>query len=96
MKIATWTKTGEHTGFPYTSMPAYSALPLIPCLFYLRVSTFLFACFSMLIVWHMSKKGYTPKWLINRLKGKMIGNRISARPIWHIRRFSFLEDPAGK
>lgn len=93
MRVANWVKTGENAGFPFTKMPAYAALPFIPCLFHLRLWTILFALVSTAIVYFMHRKGYTILWIIRRVKGKMIGNRVSARPAWHIRRFSFLHDP---
>ena len=93
MKIATWTRTADHIGFPFTNMPAYTVLPMMPCLVYARTSTVVFAIVCTLGTWYMAKKGYSLVWLINRTKGRLRGNRQSARPIWHIRRTSFLDDP---
>lgn len=93
MKIATWIKTAEPAAFPFTSMPAYTVIPMMPCLFYMRLSTVLIAFSFTIFVWYMSRKGYTLLWMARRLSGKLNGNRISARPIWCIRRFSMLCDP---
>lgn len=94
MKLANWAKTGDHAGFPFTRLPAYVVIPMLPCLVYLRTWTLGIAILCTLIVIYMDKKGYSIMWIVNRLKGKMIGNRVSARPIWYIRRFSHLSDPA--
>ncbi len=94
MKVVNWVKTGDHAGFPFTKIPAYVAIPMLPCLVHLRLWTAGLALFCTFIVWYMDKKGYTLTWLINRMRGRMIGNRISARPTWFIRRFSYLDDPA--
>lgn len=93
MKIAAWVRTADSVGFPYTRMPAYTVIPMLPCLVYMRYSTLIIALLSTLFVWRMTAKGMTMKWLLNRLKGKMRGNRQSARPVWHIRRFCHLSDP---
>ncbi len=93
MKIANWVRTGESMGFPFTSMPAYTSIPMIPVLFYARMSTIIIALLTTMLVWYLTSKGYTLLWLLNRIKGRLHGNSISARPIWFIRRFSHLHDP---
>lgn len=92
MKIATWTRTALSVGFPYTSMPAYTAIPFLPCLFYMRLWTLGAALVFTLLIWRMTAKGRNLTWLINRLKGRLHGNRLSARPIWYVRRFCSLSD----
>ena len=79
-------------GFPFTSMPAYTAIPMFPVLFYARLSTVIFALVATAAVWYMTSKGYNLMWLINRIKGKLGGNVISARPAWFIRRYAHLRD----
>jgi hypothetical protein len=93
MKIANWVRTGEAVAFPFTSMPAYTAIPMIPCLFYARLSTLCFALVATMLTWYFTKKGYTLMWGLNRFKGRLCGNRISTRSIWVIRRYSHLSDP---
>lgn len=88
MKIAAWVGTGYPAAFPYTSMPAYTAFPLVPCLFYARGWTLGLALVCTLVVWYMTKKGHTIFWIYNRLKGRLHGNRLAARPVWFIRRFA--------
>jgi len=92
MRIALWTRTAESAGFPYTSMPAYTVLPMVPCLFYMRLWTLGLAFFCTLFVWRMTVKGRTLTWMFNRLRGRLHGNRLSARPVWVIRRFCTLFD----
>lgn len=94
MKISGWTRTGESVGFPFTSMPAYTAIPMMPCLVYARPLTITIAFLATMGVWYMTSKGYNMSWLLNRIKGRLCGNRISARPVWFIRRFSHLDDPS--
>lgn len=94
MKIASWVKTAGSAAFPFTSMPAYTVIPMIPCLFYLRPWTATVAFIFTLLTWYMAKKGRTLVWMHNRLMGRLSGNRYSARPVWFIRRFSFLSDPS--
>ena len=94
MKISRWVKTGEAVGLPFTSMPAYAAFPMLPCLFYARTTTVVFAFICTLAIAYMSKKGYSLTWLINRLRGQLHGGRISARNVWVIRRYSHTCDPA--
>lgn len=69
-------------------MPAYAAIPLFPCLFYLRVWTIALAFIITMVVWYMSRKGYTLNWFAQRIKGMLAGNRYSSRPIVYIRRMS--------
>ena len=94
MKIASWVRSAESAAFPFTSMPAYTVIPMMPCLVYMRLWTVGLAFVLTVITWYMSKKGYTIIWMFNRFMGRLNGNRISARPTWFIRRFSFLSDPA--
>jgi len=93
VKIANWVKTADSAAFPFTSMPAYSALPLFLCLIHIRIWTLSLAIASTVVSFYMAKKGLSFLWLYSRLRGKLHGNRVSSRPIWHIRRFSFLFDP---
>ena len=69
-------------------MPAYAAIPIFPCLFYLRLWTLGGATIIMLVIWYMSRKGYTLSWFIRRAKGLLAGNRYASRPIVYIRRMS--------
>lgn len=92
MRMATWTRTAYHAALPYTSLPAYAAFPLFPLLFYSRLWTVAIAFVCVFSLWYMDKKGYNASWIINRLKGKLNGNRVSARPTWFLRRRSYMED----
>ena len=87
-QYAYWTRTGMGICFPYTSIPAYAVLPLLPCLFYLRLTSIVLAMITVLLIWIMSRKGYTLTWLMYRIRGRMAGNRYSSRPVTYIRRFS--------
>jgi len=93
MKIANWVRTADPAAFPFTSMPAYTVIPMMPCLFFMRLWTVALAFLSTIVFWYMARKGYTLIWMVNRVSGKLHGNRLSARPIWFIRRFSMLSDP---
>lgn len=93
MKIARWVKTGETVGLPFSSLPAYAAIPIAPCLVYARTSTIVITVICTVFIGVISKKGYTLGWVINRLRGRLHGGRISARGIWVIRRFSHTSDP---
>ena len=92
MKIALWVRTADSACFPFTSMPAYTVLPMVPCLFHLRTWTFVLALICTIAIWRMKAKGRDLPWIYNRLRGRLCGNRISARPIWHIRRFCSTRD----
>lgn len=85
---AAWTRTSLSPCFPYTSMPAYASIPIVPCLFYLRIWTVSIAIITTFIIWYMSRKGYTFKWFILRLKGLLAGNRYASRPTVYVRRMS--------
>lgn len=87
-QYAYWTRTGLSVCFPYTSIPAYASLPLFPCLFYMRTWTLSLSVLLVGLIWFMSKKGYTLTWVSYRLKGKVVGNRYTARPKTYLRRFS--------
>jgi len=93
MRISTWVKTADSAALPFTRMPAYTAIPMFLCLVHMRWWTFFLALGCTLVALYAGKKGFTLFWLYLRAQGKMHGNRVSARPIWHIRRFSFLSDP---
>jgi len=93
MKIAAWVRTADSAALPMTSMPAYTAVPMFLCLVHMRLWTFVLALVCTFASFYMGKKGFTIFWLYLRIQGKLHGNRVSARPIWHIRRFSFLSDP---
>jgi len=94
MKIAQWVKTSESAALPYTRLPAYTAVPMLFAMVYARTWTVMLAMSVTLFTLWMVRKGYTLFWLYLRLHGRLHGNRLSARPIWHIRRFSFLSDPS--
>lgn len=87
-QYAAWSKACQSPSFPYTSMPAYAAIPLFPCLFYLRVWTLSIALITTIVIWYMSKKGYTLSWFALRLRGILAGNRYTSRPTIYIRRLS--------
>lgn len=93
MKIARWVKTGETVGLPFSSLPAYAAIPIIPCFFYARTITLVIAVLCTVFIGVISSKGYTLGWVVNRLRGRLHGGRISARGIWVIRRYSHAFDP---
>jgi intracellular multiplication protein IcmT len=93
MKIADWVRSAESTGLPFTSIPAYCSFPMLVCLFYARIWTVALAITVTLVVWWLQRKGYTVSWMIRRARSKMRGERVSARPIWYIRRFCRLRDP---
>lgn len=87
-QYASWTRSSLNPCFPYTSMPAYAVIPLVPVIFHMRLWTIGIAVIGMLTIWQMSRKGYTLTWLMLRIRGKIAGNRYSARPAVYIRRFS--------
>ena len=93
MKMAQWTPSAEGVTLPGTRLPAYVVLPYLVCLVY--VPFLPYALVSTLVVWWMTKKGYDSYWVLRRIMGKLHGNRISSRPIWVIRRFAYLNDPAA-
>lgn len=94
MRIASWVKTADHAGFPFTRLPAHVAIPMLPCLMHFRLWTVGIAAGFTLLVWYMDRKGYTLTWAARRISGRLIGNRVSARSMWWLRRTSVLKDPA--
>lgn len=96
MKIADWVRSAESVGLPFTSIPAYCSFPMLVCLFYARLLTIGFAVIMTLVVWWLQRKGYTLGWMVRRARSKLRGERVSARPIWHVRRFSRLQDPGDE
>jgi hypothetical protein len=93
MKIADWVRSAESTGLPFTSIPAYCSFPMLVCLFYARLWTIGISVIVTLAVWRLQRRGYTLGWMVRRARSKLRGERVSSRPIWHIRRFSRLQDP---
>ncbi|WP_342051237.1 MULTISPECIES: IcmT/TraK family protein [unclassified Cupriavidus] len=93
MKIADWVKSAESTGLPFTSIPAYCSFPMLLAMVHLRLWTISLAVIMTVGVWWLQRKGYTMSWMARRARSKLRGERVTARPIWHVRRFSRLQDP---
>lgn len=93
IRYAKWIRTADPIAFPYTTLPAYSILPMLPILVYARPITIVFALLCTLVTWRLNAKGMSLLWVVRRFKGVLRNRRQSARPLWHIRRFCHPYDP---
>lgn len=84
---AYWTRTSLGVCFPYTSMPAYALFPIVPAMLHLRLYTIVIALISVLVIWFMSKRGYTLTWFFYRLRSKLVNGHYQSRPQVVIRRY---------
>lgn len=93
MRNAQWVRTAESPGLPYTRFPAYCAFPILLCLVYPRLWSLGLAFLVIVAQGYLYQKGYTLPWFVRRARCRMYGARVSARPIWVIRRFSRIRGP---
>lgn len=93
VKFAKWVRTADPIAFPYTRLPAYTILPMLPILVYARPITIFLAVLCTIVTWRLSAKGVSIMWLARRFKGTMRNRRQSSRPLWHIRRYCHRYDP---
>src|SRR3546814_17608238 len=88
-----WTNTVAYAGLPFTSFSSYFSFPILVCFFCPRLYTLVIAIFCILAQAYLVRKGFTLVWLLRRTRGRLYGNRIASRPIWVIRRFSWISGP---
>lgn len=93
MRNAQWVRSAESPGLPYTRFPAYCAFPILLCLVHPRLWTLGLAFVVIVAQGYLYRKGYTLAWFMRRTRTKLYGGRITARPIWMIRRFSRIQGP---
>ncbi|WP_218972794.1 IcmT/TraK family protein [Pusillimonas maritima] len=93
MRNAPWVNTALSAGLPYTKFPAYCAFPILLTLVHPRMWTLSIALVVFVAQGYLFHKGYTLAWFLRRCRSRLYGARVSARPIWVIRRFSRIQGP---
>lgn len=81
-----WTQSTRGMHFLWLPVPASSAVPFFVAMLHMRWWTFLIAILVVIFQVVMRSKGRTMLWVVRKLKVRLAGGSVLARPIWYQRR----------
>jgi intracellular multiplication protein IcmT len=88
---AEWTQAVRGAHLLWFPIPAYSALPILLWVMHARMWTFILAISVCVILAILKTQGRTVPWVLRRLKSKLRGGVVLARPVWFRRRTQHLK-----
>jgi hypothetical protein len=88
---AEWTHAPRGVQLLWFPIPAYSVLPILIWVMHARVWTFILALSVCVALGVLKAKGRTVIWVLRRLKCKLRGGIVLARPVWYRRRTQHLQ-----
>jgi hypothetical protein len=88
---AEWTQAVRGVHLLWFPIPAYSALPILVWVMHARLWTFVLALTVCGVLAVLKAKGRTVPWVLRRLKSRLRGGVVLARPVWYRRRAQHLK-----
>lgn len=86
-----WVNASKSPFIPGTRVHAVSLTPLVFMLVYFSWLTFFLTLSVVTFMSVLSMKGRTLTWLLRKMRGRLRGFEVQARPFWYLRRFNRLE-----
>jgi hypothetical protein len=86
-----WTQAVRGVHFLWFPIPAYSSVTVLFWVMHARVWTALLALFVVGVLTYLHMRGRSVPWVVRRIKSRMRGGVVLARPVWFRRRVQHLE-----
>lgn len=88
---AEWTQAVRGPHLLWLPIPAYAGLPILMWVMHMRLWTFVLALGVCVALAVAKARGRTVVWIIRRLRSRLRGGVVYARPLWYRRRMQHLD-----